>query len=95
MCVKPSAAASALLSANWNQSVETALKLARAYHRRRGEPTRYKVISRRGSYHGATGGVIGLGGTARLNRRDYGPIADGYLYAPQPHLYRCEFGSRT
>ena len=78
-----------------SESVETALKLARAYHRRRGEPTRYKFISRRGSYHGATGGVIGLGGTARLNRRDYGPIAPGYLYAPQPHLYRCEFGSRT
>jgi adenosylmethionine-8-amino-7-oxononanoate aminotransferase len=35
-----------------SEAVETALKMARKYHRNRGEPGRYKVISRRGSYHG-------------------------------------------
>jgi adenosylmethionine-8-amino-7-oxononanoate aminotransferase len=35
-----------------SEAVETALKMARKYHRNRGEPGRYKVISRRCSYHG-------------------------------------------
>ena len=35
-----------------SEAVETALKVARAYYRRRGEPGRYKIISRIGSNHG-------------------------------------------
>ena len=78
-----------------SEAVETALKLARAYHKRRGEAGRYKIISRRGSYHGATAGVMALGGAPRMRRTDYEPFAPGFLYAPHPHLYRCEFGSAS
>ena len=78
-----------------SEAVETALKVARAYHKRRGEPLRYKVISRKGSYHGATGGVIGLGGSAAFPRYDYEPVGVGFLHAPQPLPYRCEYGGRT
>ena len=38
-----------------SEANETALKIARAYHQRRGDRGRYKVISRKGSYHGTTG----------------------------------------
>ena len=47
-----------------SEANETALKIVRAYHRRNGEPGRYKVISRRNSYHGFTGGVLWMGGGA-------------------------------
>ena len=49
-----------------SEANETALKIARSYHKRRGDSGRYKVISRKGSYHGATGGVMWLGGSGSV-----------------------------
>ena len=76
-----------------SEANETAIKIARAYHKRRGEPGRYKIISRKGSYHGATGGVMWLGGATGL--ADYEPAYPGMVYAPQPNPYRCELGGET
>ena len=76
-----------------SEANETAVKIARSYHNRVGENGRYKVISRRGSYHGATAGVLWMG--SGVDRVDYEPSPPGMLYAPQPNSYRCEFGSRT
>ena len=76
-----------------SESTETAIKIARAYHRRNGEPGRYKVISRRYSYHGATGGVLGMAGSVSADRSDYEPFYPGMIYAPQPSPYRCESGA--
>ena len=78
-----------------SEANETAVKIARAYHNRRGEPGRYKIISRRGSYHGATGGVLWMGGTRHTERADYEPAYPGMVYAPQPNPYRCELGGKT
>ena len=78
-----------------SEANETALKIARAYHRRRGEPGRYKVISRKGSYHGGTGGVLWLGSASLMPRVDYEPAYPGMVYAPQPNPYRCELGGGT
>ena len=79
-----------------SEANETAIKMARAYHARMGEGGRYKVISRRGSYHGATGGVawLGLSG-AGAHLADFEPAPPGLVYAPQPYPYRCELGGRT
>ena len=76
-----------------SEANETALKIARAYHKRRGEPGRYKIISRRGSYHGALGAVMWTGGDGA--REDYEPAFPGMVYAPQPNPYRCEMGGAT
>lgn len=76
-----------------SEANETALKIARAYHKRRGEPGRYKIISRRGSYHGALGAVMWTGGDGA--REDYEPAFPGMVYAPQPNPYRCELGGAT
>ena len=76
-----------------SEANETAVKIAKAYHKRRGDNGRYKVISRRGSYHGATGGVMWMGASAGLS--DFEPAMPGMLYAPQPNFYRCEFDSST
>ena len=80
-----------------SEAVETALKIARAYHVRRGERGRYKVISRKGSYHGATGVAMWLGGGIGVGagRSDYEPAYPGMIYAPQPLPYRCEFGAKS
>ncbi len=78
-----------------SEANETALKIARAYHKRIGDSGRYKVISRRGSYHGATGGVMWLGATPIVPMTDYEPSMPGMLYAPQPNSYRCEFNSQS
>lgn len=76
-----------------SEANETAVKIARAYHKRRGDNGRYKVISRRGSYHGATGGVMWMGASSGIS--DFEPAMPGMLYAPQPNFYRCEFGSNS
>ena len=78
-----------------SEANETALKIARAYHKRKGEPGRYKIISRRGSYHGMTAGVLWLGGNPASPREDFEPAYPGMVYAPQPNPYRCELGGET
>ena len=77
-----------------SEANETALKIARAFHHRQGEDQRHKIISRRGSYHGATGGVLWLGAMPGA-LKDYGPPNPSAIYAPQPNLYRCEFNSQS
>ena len=74
-----------------SEANETAIKIAKAYHKRNGEAGRYKIISRKGSYHGALGLTTWLGG--RGGRSDFEPPYPGMLYAPQPNPYRNEFDS--
>jgi len=78
-----------------SEANETALKIARYYHARRGEPERFKVVSRKGSYHGATGGVQWLGDSASTLPEAVEPTQTGLIAAPQPDPYRCELGGRT
>ena len=78
-----------------SESVETAMKLARAYFKRTGEASRIKFISRRGSYHGATFGALALGGSAFFPKIDYEPLLAGCLHGPQPNPYRCDYGGTT
>ena len=74
---------------------ETAIKVARAYHKRNGEPARYKIISRFGSYHGDLGLVQWLGSTPDHRNADYEPAYPGMVYAPQPNVYRFGKGDLT
>ena len=78
-----------------SEANETAMKLSRAYFKRVGEPTRYKFISRRGSYHGATLGTLALGGAPVFPKIDYEPLLPGCSHVAQPNPYRCEFGGET
>jgi adenosylmethionine-8-amino-7-oxononanoate aminotransferase len=74
-----------------SEAVETALKMAKKYHKIKGEPARYKVISRRGSYHGATQACISLGGGGLAAPEDYGPLMPGSIQVAAPNEYRCAF----
>ncbi len=77
-----------------SEANESALKLAQAFHMRTGDKGRYKVISRRGSYHGATYGTMWLGEHPGFPRTDYQPKPAHAVHVPAPHFYRCEFNSR-
>ena len=71
-----------------SEAVETALKMAKQYHKNNGEPTRYKVISRRGSYHGATHACMSLGGGGVGAPIHFGPLMPGNIHITQPDGYR-------
>jgi len=72
-----------------SEAVETAVKMAKKYHKNRGEPLRFKVISRVGSYHGATHFCLSLGGGSSAHAEDYAPILLGTYKTTQPSHYRC------
>lgn len=71
-----------------SEAVETALKLARAYHLARGEDSRSVVIGRRGSYHGNTLGALDAGGKEGL-RTPYGPWLGRFRHVEPAYEYRC------
>jgi adenosylmethionine-8-amino-7-oxononanoate aminotransferase len=75
-----------------SEAVETALKVARQYHRLRGEPARYKYVTRRSAYHGTTMGALSVNGNANL-RAQFEPLLPGCLRAPMPYRYRCPYCS--
>ena len=72
-----------------SEAVETALKMARAYHVARGNPGRVTVIARRSSYHGNTIGALDASGKEPL-RKPYTPWLGRFLHAPPAYEYRCE-----
>lgn len=73
-----------------SEAVESALKIAKQVQALRGFPKRYKVICRRGSYHGTTFGAMSL--TASANERYFGPFMAGVSRVPSPNRYRNDFG---
>lgn len=68
-----------------SESVETALKIAIAYHRARGEATRTRLIGRERGYHGVNFGGISVGGIVN-NRRMFGTLLGGVDHLPHTHL---------
>ena len=75
-----------------SEAIESALKIARQYHRLRGEPTRYKFVTRRSAYHGTTLGALSINGSPAL-RSQFEPLLPGCLRAPTPYRYRCPYCS--
>ena len=73
-----------------SEAVETALKIAKQAQVLRGYPKRYKVICRRGSYHGQTFGAMSL--TSSAQERYFGPFMAGVSKVPSPNHYRNDFG---
>ena len=59
-----------------SEAVDTALKMALAYHRARGEGQRTRLIGREKGYHGVGFGGISVGGMVN-NRKFYGPMLPG------------------
>ena len=67
-----------------SEAVDTALKIALAYHRIRGEGTRTRLIGRERGYHGVGFGGISVGGMV-ANRKYFGPLINGVDHLPHTH----------
>ena len=70
-----------------SEAVESAWKLARQYFRAKGQPDRYKVISRYVSYHGATLGALSITGVPAF-RQPFEPLVPGAIHVPNTNMYR-------
>ena len=58
-----------------SETIDTALKIARAYWRTRGQPGKSKFIGRMKGYHGVNYGGVGVGGIG-FNRKLFGQTVD-------------------
>ncbi|WP_062193022.1 MULTISPECIES: aspartate aminotransferase family protein [Caldimonas] len=67
-----------------SESVETALKMAIAYHRVRGEGQRTRLIGRERAYHGVNFGGISVGGMV-ANRKMFGSLLSGVDHLRHTH----------
>ena len=67
-----------------SESVETALKMAIAYHRARGEGSRTRLIGRERGYHGVNFGGISVGGMV-ANRKMFGSMLTGVDHIRHTH----------
>jgi adenosylmethionine-8-amino-7-oxononanoate aminotransferase len=72
-----------------SEAIETALKMARAYHLARGED-RHVVVGRRGAYHGNTIAALDVGGREPL-RAPYLPWLGRARHTLAAYEYRCPF----
>ena len=67
-----------------SEAVDTALKMALAYHRIRGEGSRTRLIGRERGYHGVGFGGISVGGIV-ANRKMFGTLLAGVDHLPHTH----------
>jgi adenosylmethionine-8-amino-7-oxononanoate aminotransferase len=71
-----------------SEAVETAIKMARQYHLKTGNPQKHVVIGCQRSYHGMTLGALSATGL-RSRRRPFQPMLHDWPKAPAPYPYRC------
>jgi beta-alanine--pyruvate transaminase len=67
-----------------SEAVDTALKIALAYHKARGEGGRTRLIGRERGYHGVGFGGLSVGGIGP-NRKNFGPLLPGADHLPHTH----------
>ena len=86
----PDGLSRAFFTSGGSDSVETALRLARQYHKLRGEPGRTKFLSLKKGYHGTHFGGASVNGNANF-RTAYEPLLPGCFHIPAPYTYRNPF----
>jgi adenosylmethionine-8-amino-7-oxononanoate aminotransferase len=70
-----------------SEAVESAWKLAKAYHHAKGEPLRHKLVSRKLAYHGVTMGALTATGLTPL-RQPFEPLTPGGIHVANTNSYR-------
>ncbi len=70
-----------------SEAVESALKLARNYHRMHGKGQKHKLIAREVAYHGTTMGALSATGITEL-RTQFEPMTPGACHVPNTNVYR-------
>src|SRR5690606_30426098 len=87
----PDGLSRAFYTSGGGDSVETALRLARQYHKIKGEPGRVKYLSLKKGYHGTHFGGASVNGNANF-RTMYEPLLPGCYHITAPYPYRNPFG---
>ncbi|AQS49046.1 MULTISPECIES: aminotransferase class III-fold pyridoxal phosphate-dependent enzyme [Thioclava] len=80
----------AFYTSGGSDSVEIALRLARQYHKVRGEAGRVKYLSLKKGYHGTHTLGASVNGNANF-RTQYEPLMPGCYHIPAPYTYRNPF----
>lgn len=80
----------AFYTSGGSDSVESALRLARQYHKVRGEEGRTKYLSLKKGYHGTHMGGASVNGNSNF-RTMYEPLLPGCFHIPAPYTYRNPF----
>ena len=70
-----------------SEAVESALKLARNYHRAHGKGQKHKFIAREVAYHGTSLGALSATGITNL-RNQFEPLVPGACHVPNTNIYR-------
>ncbi len=73
-----------------SEATETAIKLARQFHLERGQKERFRVLSRRQSYHGSTLGAMSVSGNV-ARRALYEPLLAEWGHIAPCFCYHCPF----
>jgi adenosylmethionine-8-amino-7-oxononanoate aminotransferase len=73
-----------------SEATETAIKLVRQYYLETGQPNRYRVLSRRQSYHGSTLGAMAVSGNV-TRRAPYAPLLPEWGHIAPCFCYHCPF----
>ena len=73
------------------ESVESAIKLVRQFHKLNGKPNKTKIIAREVAYHGTSMGALAATGITNL-RQPYEPLMPGGCHVPNTNLYRLPPG---
>jgi len=74
-----------------SEATETAIKLVRQYFLEKGDPARYRVLSRRQSYHGSTLGAMSVSGNV-TRKAPYAPLLSDWGHIAPCFCYHCPFG---
>jgi putrescine---pyruvate transaminase len=75
-----------------SDSVETALRLARQFHKLKGQPERTKFFALKKGYHGTHFGGASVNGNSNF-RRAYEPLLPGVFHLPAPWDYRNPYNT--
>ena len=73
-----------------SEATETAIKLVRQYCLETGQPNRYRIVSRRQSYHGSTLGAMTVSGNV-ARRAPYAPLIPEWGHIAPCFCYHCPF----
>lgn len=87
---EPDGLTRAFFTSGGSDSVEIALKMARQYHKIRGEAGRTKFISLKQGYHGTHFAAASVNGNQKF-RAAYEPMLPGCFHVPAPWTYRNPF----
>jgi adenosylmethionine-8-amino-7-oxononanoate aminotransferase len=87
---EPDGLSRAFFTSGGSDGIEVAMRLARQYHKIRGEAGRVKYLSVKKGYHGTHMGGASVNGNSNF-RVQYEPLLPGCYHIPAPYTYRNPF----